>query len=76
MESEVEVLGSESIALVVIDDLKLANDPEFVDTGNGPIVGFLICDLWHGRGCAFFVRHPAQTNRNKGLSRAISAYGA
>ena len=41
MESEVEVLGSESIALAVIDDLKLTNDPEFVDTRSGPIVGFL-----------------------------------
>src|ERR1700722_19068939 len=41
VESEVEVLGSESIALIVIDDLKLANDPEFVGSGNGPIVGLL-----------------------------------
>ena len=41
MESEVEVLGSESIANAVIDDLKLTNDPEFIGTGNGPIVGLL-----------------------------------
>ena len=41
VESEVQVLGSESIALAVIDDLKLANDPEFIGTGNGPLVGLL-----------------------------------
>ena len=41
VESEVEVLGSESIANAVIDDLKLTNDPEFIGTGNGPIVGLL-----------------------------------
>ena len=41
VESEVQVLGSESIANAVIDDLKLANDPEFIGTGNGPIVGLL-----------------------------------
>ena len=41
VESEVQVLGSESIALAVIDDLKLTNDPEFVDTRTGPIVGLL-----------------------------------
>ena len=36
VESEVEVLGSESIALIVIDDLKLTNDPEFVGYGEWP----------------------------------------
>ena len=41
VESEVQVLGSENIALAVIDDLKLANDPEFIGTGNGPLVGLL-----------------------------------
>ena len=41
VESEVQVLGSESIAVAVIDDLKLTNDPEFIGTGNGPIVGLL-----------------------------------
>jgi succinoglycan biosynthesis transport protein ExoP len=41
VESEVEVLGSESIALAVIDDLKLANDPEFIGMGSGPLVGLL-----------------------------------
>ena len=41
MESEVQVLGSESIAVAVIDDLKLTNDPEFVDMRTGPIVGLL-----------------------------------
>ena len=41
VESEVEVLRSESIALVVIDDLKLANDSEFIGTGSGPLVGLL-----------------------------------
>ena len=41
VESEVQVLGSESIANAVIDDLKLTNDPEFIGTGNGPIVGLL-----------------------------------
>ena len=41
VESEVQVLGSESIANAVIDDLKLTNDPEFTGTGNGPIVGLL-----------------------------------
>ena len=48
MESEVQVLGSESIALAVIDDLKLTNDPEFIGTGNGPIVGtsYLRSSAW------------------------------
>ena len=69
VESEVQVLGSESIAVAVIDDLKLTNDPEFVGTGNGPIVGILICDIRYGRRCAFSVRCSAQTNRNKGPSR-------
>ena len=69
VESEVEVLGSESIALAVVDDLKLTNDPEFVDTRSGPIARISICDLWHGRGCAFFVRHSAQANRNKSPAR-------
>jgi succinoglycan biosynthesis transport protein ExoP len=41
VESEVQVLASESIAVAVIDDLKLTNDPEFVDMRTGPIVGLL-----------------------------------
>ena len=35
IESEVEVLRSDSIALAVVKDLKLTDDPEFVDTKPG-----------------------------------------
>ena len=35
VESEVEVLRSDSIALAVVKDLKLTDDPEFVDTKPG-----------------------------------------
>ena len=35
VESEVEILRSESIALAVIKDLKLTDDPDFVDTRRG-----------------------------------------
>jgi polysaccharide biosynthesis transport protein len=35
LESEVEVLRSDSIALAVVKDLKLTDDPEFVDTKPG-----------------------------------------
>ena len=41
VESEVEVLRSESIALAVIKDLKLTDDPEFVDTRRGPLMWFV-----------------------------------
>ena len=34
-ESEVEVLRSDSIAIAVVKDLKLTDDPEFVDTKPG-----------------------------------------
>jgi succinoglycan biosynthesis transport protein ExoP len=34
--SQVEILGSEKIALAVIKQLNLADDPEFVKTGSGP----------------------------------------
>jgi succinoglycan biosynthesis transport protein ExoP len=35
VESEVELLRSESIAIAVVKDLKLTDDPEFVGTGRG-----------------------------------------
>jgi polysaccharide biosynthesis transport protein len=39
IESEVEVLRSESIALAVVRDLKLADDPEFVHASRGLLMG-------------------------------------
>ena len=41
VESEVEVLRSESIALAVVKDLRLTADPEFVDKRRGPAMGLL-----------------------------------
>jgi len=41
VESQVEVIRSENIALAVIKDLRLADDPEFVGPGGG-LVGSLI----------------------------------
>jgi len=41
VESQVEVLRSENIALAVIKDLRLADDPEFVGPGGG-LVGGLV----------------------------------
>ena len=41
VESEVEVLGSESIALAVIKDLKLTDDPDFVGTTHGPLMSLI-----------------------------------
>ena len=38
--SQVEILGSRKIALAVIKDLNLAEDPEFIDSGTG-IMGLL-----------------------------------
>ena len=67
VESEVEVLGSESIALAVIDDLKLANDPEFVGTGNGPIVGLLSAIFGMDEDARSLSDTSAQTNCNKSL---------
>ena len=39
VETEVQLLSSESIALAVIKDLKLTDDPEFVNTKPGFIMG-------------------------------------
>lgn len=41
VDSEVELLGSESIARAVVDDQKLTEDPEFVDTRRGPLMRLL-----------------------------------
>jgi len=41
VESQVEILRSENIALAVIRDLRLADDPEFVGPGGG-LIGSLI----------------------------------
>jgi succinoglycan biosynthesis transport protein ExoP len=41
VESEVELLGSESIAVAVIRDLKLTQDPEFVSTRRGLLMGLV-----------------------------------
>jgi succinoglycan biosynthesis transport protein ExoP len=41
VDSEVQVLSSESIALDVIRDQKLTDDPEFVDTRRGILMGLL-----------------------------------
>src|SRR5579863_7854371 len=41
VESQVEILKSESVALAVIKKLKLAEDPEFV-SGGGGLIGALL----------------------------------
>ena len=49
VESQVEILRSENIALAVIRDLRLADDPEFVGPGGG-LIGSLInaASQWFG----------------------------
>ena len=75
VESEVQVLSSESLAVAVIDDLKLTNDPEFLGTGNGPIVGLLSAIF----GMDEDARSLSDVQRKRIAIRsfaAISAYGA
>ena len=75
VESEVQVLGSESIANAAIDDLKLTNDPEFIGTGNGPIVGLLSAIF----GMDEDARSLSDFQRKRiaiGILSKISAYGA
>jgi succinoglycan biosynthesis transport protein ExoP len=51
VESQVEILRSENIALAVIKELRLTSDPEFVGPGGG-LVGNLVAQItdWLGGG--------------------------
>ena len=66
VESEVEILRSESIALAVVKDQKLIDDPDFVDTRPG-----LFCHALRRRSQS---RSSARASRSAPL-KAISAYG-
>ena len=68
IESEVEVLRSDSIALAVVKDLKLTDDPEFVDTKPG------LSSPFSAASSAAPVRTSANASRSEPF-RAISPYG-
>ena len=70
VESQVEILKSESIALAVIKRLRLTEDPEFVNPGGG-LVGTLL-----GLVMGLFESGDREPNSEFALSRrAVAAFG-
>jgi succinoglycan biosynthesis transport protein ExoP len=66
VDSQVEILSSEKIALRVIDQFKLAQDPEFVGSGAG-LLGYL-------RGLAAFARDHAPDSDQERVNSAAAAF--